>query len=283
VTGGQTTEVGSARSTERGPVWLPLLRDLTRSVPEWVVLKNLDSAFEGIGDVDTMAPPETWPAIEARFRSWARESGLSIVGVCRHNRRGPNLLALRDGDPYLFILDVKATRPWRFSTLVTASDALAFAEQDPAGYRRARTGLGAMIKLLFNGTGYDGRVRDEAMRTKHVREELRADPEGALLASRLVGAAAPALRRGIRAAIAGGWSRRDMLAVQAWCVARALAHPIAFARQVQARRTLGTRCPSLRVSHRTGRRLPDDTAAWLVEFAATHPGSSFLGLRDEPA
>ena len=280
---GPETEGGPAALTGRGPIWLPLLEHLTASVPEWVVLKNLDSAFDGHGDVDTMAPPRTWPAIERAFRDWADDAGLSVVGVCRHNRRGPNMLARREGDPYLYILDVKVMRPWRFSRFVTAEDALAFAILDAAGYRRARTGLGATLKLLFNGTAYGGRADEAAMRVKHVREELRADPEGALRAARLVGAAAPALRRGIRAAMDDGWSRRDMLAVEVWCAARGLREPVGLVRQIRGRRTHADRCPSLRLSYRDDRRLPDDTNAWVTAFVTAHPDTSFLGIHDRAA
>jgi hypothetical protein len=280
---GRETEGGPAALSGRGPTWLPLLEHLTRSVPEWVVLKNLDSAFDGHGDVDTMAPPRTWPGIERAFREWAGGAGLSVVGVCRHNRRGPNMLARADGDPYLYILDVKVMRPWRLSPFVTADDALEFAILDPAGYRRARTGLGATLKLLFNGTAYGGRADEAAMRVKHVREELREDPDGALRAARLVGAAAPALRRGIRAAMDDRWSHRDMLAVEVWCAARGLRHPVNLVRQVRARRTRADRCPSLRLSYRDARRLPDDANAWVAAFADAHPDGSFLGIRDRAA
>lgn len=273
MTGGPEQEGDPAWPEGRRSLWLPLLRQLDRTVPEWVVLKNLDSAFDGIGDVDTMAPPRTWPAIEAAFRSWAAASGLTVVGVCRHNRRGPNLLARRDGDPYLFILDVKATRPWRFATLIRWDQARSFAVHDADGYRRVRDGAGATLKLLFNGTGYGGASRETAMVAKGVREELRADPAGALAAADLVGLAAPALRRGIRAALAGGWSRGDMLAVEAWSIGRAVLHPMALARQIRQRRTWADRCPALWLSHRAGRRLPDDVGTWLREFEAAHPTS----------
>ena len=284
MTGGPgVVEGDSPRAADRAPLWLPLLRDLTGEVPAWTVLKNLDSAFAGIGDIDTMAPRATWPTIEARFRAWAPAAGLSVVGVCRHNRRGPNFLARRVGDPYLFILDVKDTRPWRFSTLVTVEDALAAAAVDASGYRRTRAGFAGTLKLLFNGTGYGGYRRDAAIEQKHVLEDLRADPEGALGAARLVGAAAPALRRGIRAAMAGGWSRRDMLAVEVWCAARGLVHPVRFGRQVLTRRTRDDRCPAFRLAYREGRRLPDDPAAWVASFEDAHPRGSLLGLRDKAA
>lgn len=269
---GSTPDVPAA---DRSDLWLPLLRDLTEHVPEWVVLKNSRAALRGIGDVDTFAPRSVYPDIERRFRTWAAGQGLQVVVVCHHNWRGPNFVAIRPDDPYLISLDVKVGRLLRASWLVKVRDVQELTVMDELGYRRLREGAEGTLKLVFNGMTRGGRRNEAGFRDKGIVEALAADPEGALIATRFVGAAAPALRHAIRIVSEGGWSRRDMLAVEAWCYARALLRPWIPVRQVYWRRVTVPSCP---VAQLPRRRLPDDREAWIDRVVATHPVSGFLDI-----
>lgn len=254
----------------RSTLWSPLLRRLTHEVPSWLVIKNAQAALDGVGDVDSMAATADWPIIEAIFRTWVRDEGLTELGICRHLWRGPNLVARDPSSPYLLVLDVKALRTFRGSPLITAADALALAVMDDAGFRRMRPGAEGVVKLLHNGTTRRGRPDRGGLARKGVVALLRADPVGADLAAAWVGLAAPALRRAIAAVVNGGWSQRDMTVVQAWCLARGLAHPGNPARQVRLRVT-GERCPFVHITRHDHRRLPADSEAWVTAMRLAHP------------
>lgn len=278
-TGDTATVSAPAHDTHRATLWLPLLRRLTEAVPGWVVIKNAEAALDGVGDIDSMADPSDWPEIERIFRTWAAEHGLPVVGVCRHIWRGPNLIARDPASPYLLVLDVKALRTFRGSALVTAAGALAMAEMDPAGFRRLRPGAEGVLKLLHNGTAHGGRRNGPGLAGKHVVALLQADPPGADAAADWVGLAARGLRRASRATAHGGWSRWDLLLVEAWCLMRSAGHPAHLARQLWLRAS-GERCPFVRLTRRERRRLPDDEDAWIDHMRETHTGTSFLTLPD---
>jgi hypothetical protein len=258
---------------DRTAVWLPLLETLTRERSDWIVLKNAAAALAGLGDVDTFAPPPAWPAIETTFRRWADEQGLLAVATCRHNWRGPNFIAIGADDPYIWSLDVKRLRTFRGSCLITVESALALAAPDDGDFRRLRPGAEGVLKLLFNGLRPGGHPNEDGLRRKGVVDALRADPSGAFQAAELVGAAAPALRRGIRAVLDGDWSRRDMLAVETWSLGRSALRPDYAVRQLWMRWVVFPTCPVVRLPDR---RVPDDRAAWLRAMDRTHRGSSYL-------
>jgi hypothetical protein len=256
--------------TDRAHLWLPLLRDLTANVPGWVVLKNSKAAMNGIGDIDSFASRSDFPDIEDRVRVWSAENGLRFVTVCRHNWRGPIIVAIRDGDPYLFSLDVKIGRLFRGSMLIDVDDAQSFAVMDDLGYRRVREGAEGVMKLLYNGMYRGGAKNEVDFEKKGVLAALQADPAGAMEASRLVGMAAPALRSTIRAVLDGGWSRRDIAAVEAWCFIRSAARPDYVIRQWHWRHMEIPRCA---ISQLKARRMPDDVDGFLRAVADTHAAS----------
>jgi hypothetical protein len=258
----------------RATLWLPLLRQLTDEVPDWLVIKNAAAALDGVGDIDSMACPEDWPAIERIFRMWASEHGLTMVGVCRHIWRGPNLVAWAPSDPYLMVLDVKAVRTFRGAPLITVTNALPLAESDAAGFRRMRAGGEGVIKLLHNGTARGARRNAAGLDAKGVVSLLAADPDGADLAAAWTGRSAPPLRRAIRAVVRGRWPRRDLLLVEAGAMARAVGHPGPLIRQLGLRAT-GERCPFIHLTRHDHRRLPEDGKAWITLMRRTHPGSTF--------
>jgi hypothetical protein len=256
----------------RAEMWLPLLRRLTERFPTWAVWKNVDSALTGHGDVDSLADPACWPAIEAEFRGWAAAHGLTHVIVCRHVPQGPHFLAFGPATRHLVQLDVKARATFRGSTLVDWRQLLPLCERDPRGFRRVRPGAEGVIKLLSNGTLSGGRMDAEALEKKRVAELLAADPEGVARTARLFGPAAGALRRGADAVVRGGWDRPAMRAVEAWCLVRAVAEPGTLLSRAGFKYRGRKRCPVIRTIRHDDRRVPDDVEAWMREVRRTHPG-----------
>ena len=262
---------------DRARLWLPLLLDLTNSLPEHLVFKESQAAFDGVSDVDAYAAPARFPSIERRFRSWAADHGLQVAVVCRHDWRGPTMVAIRPDDPYPFMLDVKVGRLYHGSFLFTIDDLHDLAAMDDLGIRRLRTGAEGVVRLLVFGTTRSGRCDDNGFVTKDIRGSLVKDTAGAVTASRFAGVAGPALRRGIQSVLDGGWSRRDMATVVALCHARAVVHPDRLFQQLRWR--LGA-IRSCALSQLVERRMPDDSERWLRDVAASHPVSGFLGVTD---
>lgn len=258
-------------ASDRTDLWLPLLRRLTDDIPMWCVWKNAESAFTGTGDIDAAAPDETWPTIETRFTEWARERDLGPVVVCRHIPGGLNLVAVPDDASTLLEVGTKARRVWRGGTLFVLDDLVPLFVTDPRGFRTVRPGAEGLFKLALNGLRWDGTANEEGLRVKRVRELLAADPEGVEQAARIVfGRGADAAITGARAAAAGGWDRRAMLAVQNRGLAQALSEPQVLARRVRFRLSGRQRCPVVHVLLEHGRVIPDDRRAWLREVAVDH-------------
>lgn len=253
---------------ERAALWLPLLRRMTGRFPKWCVWKNAESALYGHGDVDSLAPPEDWPEIEAVWVEWLRENGLGPAVVCRHVPQGPHFVALQDGSSHLVQFDVKERITLRGATLMRVEDLAPMAERDERGFRRIRPGAEGVIKLVYNALRPGGRKSPEGLRMKRVPELLAADPEGVEEAARrLFGPVAPALRRAVEAVVQGGWDRPAMLGVEAWFLARSVAEPGTALGRVWFNRVSKKRCPVLQVIRERDRRLPADREAWLRRVA----------------
>lgn len=263
-------DAGAPANGDRTEMWLPLLRRLTERYPTWAVWKNVDSALTGHGDVDSLADPACWPAIEAEFRGWAAAHGLNHVIVCPHVPQGPHFIAFGLGTRHLVQLDVKERATFRGSTLVSWRQLLPLCEMDPRGFRRVRPGAEGVIKLLSNGLLPGGRMNAVGMQKKRVAELLAADPEGVRLIARLFGPAAGSLVRGADAVVRGGWDRTAMRVVEAWCLARAVAEPRTMLSRLGFRYHGGKRCPVIQTIRRDDRRIPDDVEAWLREVRRTH-------------
>jgi hypothetical protein len=258
---------------DRAALWLPLLRRLTTRFPRWAVWKNVDSALTAVGDVDSLAPREDWPAIEDEFRAWAAANGLTHGVVCRHIPQGPHLLAFGPGTRHFLQLDLKERATFRGSTLVDVPRLLAVCDVDERGIRRARAGAEGVIKLASNGLRPGGRPDPAALAAKHVAALLAADPEGVRQASAWFGPAAGALRALATAVAAGGWDRGAALAVEAWALARGLAEPRTLLGRTWLKYHTRARCPVIQTIRRENRRLPDDLAGWVAAARATHPGA----------
>jgi hypothetical protein len=256
---------------DRSALWLSLLRRLTERFPRWAVWKNVGSALTGPGDVDSLAPPEDWPAIEVEFRAWAAENGLGPLIVCRHVPQGPHFIALQEGSPYLMQLDVKVRGTFRGSTLIDVPSLLALSELDAEGFRRVRPGAEGVIKLASNGTRRWGRKNADGLLGKGVVELLQRDPEGVRAAAALLfGPASGAFLSGADSVVRGEWDRGAMLTAEAWALLRSAAEPWVPASRAWFDLVGKKRCPVLRAIREGNRRIPGERADWLREVATTH-------------
>lgn len=262
--------MSAAPTAGRTELWLPLLRHLTERFPRWAVWKNVDSALTGHGDVDSLAPPAEWGAIETEFRAWAAAEGLDPVIVCRHIPQGPHFIALEPDSPYLVQLDVKERATLRGCTLLDVPMLLELAEVDERGIRRIRPGPEGVIKLLSNGMARGGGRNAEGLRKKGVAELLACDPEGVRAAARFFGRAEGALLDGAAAVVAGGWDRRAMRAVEVHAYLRALTEPGVALSRTWFNWVAKERCPVVRLIRHHDRRVPDGREAWLAEVARSH-------------
>lgn len=261
----------SGPPVDRRDLWLSLLREVTRRFPRWSVWKNVTSALEGHGDVDSFAPPEQWPEVESAWVEWVRERGLGPAIVCRHVPQGPHFVTLEPDSPWLIQFDVKEMGTFRGSKLIDVEDLTHLSELDDRGFRRIRPGPEGVLKLLYNGMSKGGRKDPAGLETKGVVGLLESDRAGAREASaRLLGPAAGAMDRAVDALLDGGWDRRSLIAVEAWCAARAVTQPRTAFSRLYFDQVLKKRCPVLQVIRERDRRIPDDREAWLAEVARDH-------------
>src|SRR5207249_2066707 len=200
---------------------------LSQRIPEWIVWKNVDSAFYGRGDIDAAAPKSAWPTIQNEFVMWAQELELTPVIICKHIPGGLNLVAAPSGLSTLLEVGVKDSKIWRGTLLFNVHDLLPLIINDQLGFRRIRPGAEGALKLLLNATRWNGRPDEHAIVQKHIRELLRQDPAGARLCSKvLFSPVRGSLDRACDAVRENKWDRRALLAVQTWALSRNFHHPI---------------------------------------------------------
>jgi hypothetical protein len=261
--------VTHAPSTDRSSVWLPLLRRLSDASPAWAAGGDVDEGLAGLGDVDLIAPPATWARLERNFLTWATEHRLGPVVVCDHRPGTLVLVALGPPGELFYELEALGAKYLRGATLYRAEDLAPLLVMDERGFRRLRPGARSILKFMPNGIRWGGRLRWSRAKAQRVLDGVRADPEGARAAARLLGPAQKDLLRGARAAAAGRWDRAAMLKVEAWALARAARHP----REVAGRLTLRLRgrggCAVLEAIA-AGRRVPGDAERWLDKVGADH-------------
>lgn len=252
----------------RSSVWLPLLKHLSSTEPNWAVLKHPDSAFTGHGDIDSVAPRCAWRRIEAAFLDWARQNRLGHVIACPHAPGWLHLIALDPHGGHFYELDINERKLLLGSTLYIAEDLLPLSVQDPRGFRRLRPGAEGLFKLIHNGTRRGGRRNARGLRDKDVRSLLEADPLGTRLAARHFGWAETAILRGCDALMAGKWDQPAMLFTELRSLSRAATEPRGIAWRLRFR-IMRRKCPLLRVVF-AGRQPPADVADWLREVRRTH-------------
>ena len=266
--GGAPPRVATAR--DRETMWLRLLRRLTERFPQWAVWKNVRSALEAHGDVDSFAPRADWDAIEREFRAWAAEERLAPVIVCRHIPQGPHFITLEEHSPYLVQLDVKDRATLRGCTLLDVPELLTLAQIDERGFRRIRPGAEGVIKLLLNGMGRGGQRNDRGLREKNIDALLRQDREGVLMIARLFGSAERPLLDAVDALLGGGWNQGALRKVELHAYMRALREPGVALSRVWFNQVTKTRCPVIRLIRQHDRRVPDDRGGWLDEVRRDH-------------
>lgn len=257
--------------------WLPLLRRITEACPEWLSWKNVESALTGVGDVDAVAPGDSWDRITLEFRRWAVEYGLGPVIECPHAPFLRHLVALSPERPEFYELDLNRRKIFLGSTLFLPGDLLPLTIVDERGFRRLRPGAEGVLKLIQNGAHRSGRPNAKGLQAKRVRELLLEDPEGVHACGRLFGRARGAILRASDALAADSWDRPAILTVEAWCLLRAILEPQGVLARVRFR-VNRRRCPVLAAVVTGHRRVPPDRERWLADVATTH-----IVHRDTPA
>ena len=261
---------GKGAEGERAALWLPLLRRLTEVSSTYVVWKQIASALEGEGDIDSAADPADWDALEHEFRVWAATNGLEPVAVCNHIPGGRNLIAAPESMASFLELSIKHNKVFRGSMLFTLDQLAPLTIIDPRGFRRVRPGAEGLLKLVLNGSRWGGRPNFEGLATKHVVELLVQDDEGARLAAHLFGPAETAVLALADAVRAGGWDRRAMLDVEARALLEAARHPATLSRRAWFRAFSTRHCPIVKAIVGGGRLIPGDREAWFRTVAETH-------------
>ena len=261
----------SPPSSDRSGRWLPLLRELTETSPNWMALKGATSAFSRGGDIDSIAPGEDWATIQHVFHRWARSQGLGPVVPCRH---APFLLHLVALDPVapsetFYELDVNRRKIFLGSTLFRPSEVSSLAIVSDQGFRRLRPGAEGLLKLVQNGMHRGGRMNAAGLQIKGILPLLQDDWEGVMQMAHLFKQAERDVLRGARAAADGGWDRRSMIRTEAWSLARAAIEPSAVFARLKFRYNKG-RCPVLRSVFESKRIVGPDPSAWLEHVAESH-------------
>ena len=259
----------SGRLEERLPgLWLSLLAELTADVPDWFTMKGVGSALTGTGDVDSIAPVDTWVAIKDIFHAWAASEGLGPVVFCPHAPYLLHIVALSELRPEVFELDVNSRKIFFGSTLFRPADVAGLAVMDPLGYRRLRPGAEGVLKLLQNGSSRTGRPIREGLDAKKVVELLRSDPEGAQLFGDRFQFGASSMTKAVDAAIAGEWDRLALALAKLSCLARAALEPDAVVARLRFR-WQRNHCPVLHTVV-SGQRRVESPSTWLREVAESH-------------
>jgi hypothetical protein len=254
---------------QRRDLWLALIRRLTEASSSWLVWKNVESALDGEGDIDSAAAPADWDVLEEQFLSWARELDLLPVAFCRHIPGGRNLIAAPIGSQTFLELSIKHDKAFRGSTLFVLDDLLAMSEIDSRGFRKLRPGAEGLLKLVLNGSKWFGRPDVEGLKSKHVPELLASDPDGVAIASAVFGRADGAARDLAQAVVDGGWNPRAMGTIEARALGRGLRHPSVMAQRAWFRLATTRRCPVVyAIGH--GRVVAEPREAWLADVARTH-------------
>lgn len=258
-------------SDDRAERWISLLTRLTTEFPRWAVWKNAASALNGHGDIDSFAPPEDWPGIEDEWLNWLQTGAFTHAIVCRHVPQGPHFVALENGSPWIWQLDVKVAGTFRGATLIDVDKLHRMVEFDEAGYRRVRPGAEGVLKLLYNGMQRFGACDEQGLETKQVVPLLASDPEGVQLAADLLcGPTAGSMMKAVDALLLGEWDQPSLRRVETWFRVKALAEPRRAVSRVWFNTVSKKVCPILQIIRNNDRRIPDDSEAWLAAVAKNH-------------
>jgi hypothetical protein len=224
------------------------------------MLKDLESAIRGSGDLDAVASAADMTAVEGIFLEWAAGHRLSPIIVCRH-APSPFYFAFLRGSRELLELDVTEGRWFRGGQLLGASTLLplSLVEDD---IRMLRPGAQGLVKLLWSGVRYGGRPDRPGLRAKRVPELLGRDPSGVEAALGPLEGGRDDGRRLVDAVLAGAWDRGAALRLEEGFAGRALRQPEASPAEAWLRFVQLRSCPLLRLTTSPGQLAPLDPAWW---------------------
>ena len=244
---------------------LELLRALTAAAPGWALLKGAEAALSGTGDIDALAPQESWPVVAAAFTAWAEDTGRGPVVACEHVPGSLVLAAVEPASPPTLVqLDLLAWRQRRGIELLAAERLDPDAELDARGFRRLGTGAEAVARLLLDEFGPWGGVRHEDG-SREVGGLVRADPAGAARTAARLG---PDVERAVGEVAGGRWPRGPLLRLEVRGLGHALASPRATLGRRRAARSARA-CPLLQAL-RNERTIEGDVQHWLAAVARSH-------------
>lgn len=164
------------------PVVSSLLPALADRVAGWAVLKNHEPLPAVSGDIDTCLVRARWDdflrALADELRPWG---GHTIV-ACDHYL-GVRLVFVAStvpGDRSGACLEVDLADGvwWKGRRLAPASAILAAAVKDPRGFLRASAGWEAAVLLTLSALDRTGRLREEVVASRRIREKASEDPVG---------------------------------------------------------------------------------------------------------
>jgi hypothetical protein len=255
-------------------LWLPLLHSLN-DVPSWIVFKNAESAFDGYGNIDSLAAHRHHSEITQRFVTWARDLGLGPIVSCSHRFGGPKLVVADGATSSLLMLDVLRERPFRGSPLLTVQMAHQLAVESDWGFRRVRPGSEGMTKLLLNAMRRNGQPNQNALIQKCIPQLIKNDFQGVSEMAGLFPVIQTPLMRLARAASLLAWDRTSANAIQTWFGMRSLGYPDIAAGRIWHQNGTPAACPLRRLK---GRRIPAaiDSGEWLTRVAAMR-GHEIIG------
>ncbi len=266
---GALPQSAATSDAQRGLLWLPLLQRLTVLSPRFVVWKNASAALDGHGDLDVIAPPSDWDAIESEFRRWAAAAELEPVAVCRHIPGSMFLLAADPKRPAFFELDIKARGTFRGTTIFRPSDLRRVSELDPRGFRRLRPGAEGVLKLIVNGTADDGALNPRRVQRERVVELLQSDPVGAEQAAQLFGRAGAQVLGLVDGFLRGEWDRSRLLIFRARMRFGLLLEPAHLLRRLWSRIGPVRECRGIKALIKEGHLVPGNRTS-LQHLIRTH-------------
>ena len=259
----------ASTETNRGLLWVPLLRRLMIVAPSAVVWKNAASALAGHGDLDLIAPSSEWKGIEGEFRRWAGAASLDPVVVCRHVPGSMFLLARDPERAAFFELDVKSRGTYRGRTIFRPPDLLRLCELDSLAFRRLRPGAEGLLKLILNGTSDDGTLNPQRVQRERVVELLQTDPVGAQRAAILFGLARAQVLELADGFLRGEWDQALMLSLRARLRLGLLLEPAPMLGRLWSRIGPARGCRGIKSLIKDGRLSPADEGG-LRELFRSH-------------
>jgi hypothetical protein len=243
------------------PPWIPLLQHLTNLSQGWGVLKNLDSALSGRGDIDSVSPSQDREVLLRGFRDWAKDNKYAPVFTCMHVPDVVVTVAVRDRRE-LVELDLCERQIYRGSELFHAPQLEPLMIMDDRGFRRVRAGAEGLLLLVLLGVRYGGRPARQTLQRKGVIQLMRSDPEGVEAATLLFGAARGAASRLATAACGNGWARLPALWVEMRAAVLSLRNPRLLASRAEFRLRRRRECVILPILRR-GRYIEGDVDSWI--------------------